>query len=56
MIGNYLLPCAMRPLAVTPRVSALAGCDRFGIRAEGYRECRFPYGGKTPTITEGFQK
>jgi hypothetical protein len=26
--------------AVISRVSALAGCDRFGIRAEGYREYR----------------
>jgi len=41
-------------LAVTPRVSALAGCYRFGIRAIGYREHRFFI--KPSTITNILQR
>ena len=37
----YLYPKCNVLLPVTPRVSALAGCYRLGIRALGYREHRF---------------
>ena len=41
--GCLVMPkfVAMRLGTVIPRVSALAGCDRLGIRATGYGEHRF---------------
>ena len=50
----YLFPKCNVLLSVAPRVSALAGCYRLGIRALGYREHLFSQ--KPCTITTIFVK
>ena len=44
MVGVVFYLVLRNLFAVVPRVSALAGCDRNGIRAEGYREYWFSFG------------
>ena len=52
----YLFPKCNVLLSVAPRVSALAGCYRLGIRALGYREHRGFFFIKTMHYNQCFYK